>query len=202
MTPTPSPRYAHPPIAAPLPDVITERLELRRFESADLGGLARVFSHPEVWHFPYGRAFSRAETAAFLETQIRAWDACGFGCWIAIERASAQIIGYVGISVPTFLPEILPAVEVGWRFEPAAWGKGFASEGALAALAESFSTLELDEVCSVPQSTNPPSAAVCERIGMRLERKVPIPANDKRGELEGLLYKMTRDEWQAQPSTG
>ncbi|MCP3986755.1 MAG: GNAT family N-acetyltransferase [bacterium] len=187
---------SHPPIAAPLPNVDTERLELRRFEEGDLDELARVFSHREVWQFPYDRALSRDETAAFLETQIREWDTYGFGCWIAIEKARASVIGYLGISVPAFVPEILPAVEVGWRLEPAAWGKGYASEGAVAALTEAFSTLQLDEVCSLPQAINPASAAVCERIGMRLERTIKFPANDRRGELDGLLYKITREEFQ------
>jgi RimJ/RimL family protein N-acetyltransferase len=126
-----------------------------------------------------------------------AWDSCGFGLWLAIERATSRTIGYVGISVPTFLPEVLPAVEIGWRLDPAAWGMGYASEGARAALDESFTTLALEEVCSVPQVGNPKSSRVCERLGMRLERIVSIPANARRGEVQGLLYKMTRAEWLA-----
>lgn len=185
----------HPPIAAPLGDVVTERLELRRFRPEDLDGLAAVFAKPEVWRFPYGRALTRDETAGFLRTQLGEWDSCGFGCWIAVERESRRILGYVGVSVPGFLPEILPAVEVGWRFDPAAWGRGYASEGARAALGQAFTTLGLEEVCSVPQADNPASRRVCERIGMRLERAVVIPANERRGELEGLLYKLTRAEW-------
>jgi RimJ/RimL family protein N-acetyltransferase len=187
----------HPPIAAPLRDVTTERLELRRFRPEDLYGLAAVFAKREVWLFPYGRAFNRSETADFLQTQMDEWDSYGFGCWIAIERDTSQIIGYVGISVPTFLPEILPAVEVGWRLDPTAWSKGYASEGARAALAEAFTTLALEEVCSVPQVGNPASSRVCDRLGMRLERTVSIPANSRRGEVHGLLYKMTRAEWLA-----
>ena len=62
------------------------------------------------------------------------WDECGFGCWIARLRETRRVVGYVGLSVPMFLPEILPAVEVGWRFDPAHWGRGFASEGARAGL--------------------------------------------------------------------
>lgn len=185
----------HPPILAPLADVTTDRLELRRFRAQDLDGLAAVFANPEVWEFPYGRAFSRAETASFLDAQLEEWDSCGFGCWIAIEREGQRIIGYVGISVPTFLPEILPAVEVGWRLDPAAWGRGFASEGARAALDQAFTSLGLHEVCSVPQADNPASSRVCDRIGMQLERAVVIPANSRRGSLDGLLYKMTRAQW-------
>jgi len=191
------PNANHPRIAASLSDVATERLELRKFREDDLDELAIVFANPEVWQFPYGRAFTRDETSVFVTIQIREWEDCGFGCWIARERASGRVIGYVGLSVPNFLPEILPAVEVGWRFEPAAWGKGFASEGARAALDEAFTTLGLIEVYSVPQAENPSSAAVCERIGMSLERKVVIPANSQRGELEGLLYLITRENWRA-----
>ncbi|HUV10395.1 MAG TPA: GNAT family N-acetyltransferase [Acidimicrobiia bacterium] len=186
---------AHPPIAAPLGDVMTERLDLRRFVTSDLDDLAAVFAHPEVWHFPYGRAFTRAETRTFLDAQMEEWDEGGFGCWAARARASGRMIGYVGISVPRFLPEILPAVEVGWRFEPSARGKGFATEGARAALDESFGTLGLEVACSVPQSDNPASVRVAERLGMRLVRPVAIPSTDRRGPVDGLLFEITREEW-------
>jgi RimJ/RimL family protein N-acetyltransferase len=191
------PSPSHPPILTPLTDATTERLELRRFQLDDLDELAEVFANPEVWRFPYGRSFSREETADFIDTQIREWDQCGFGLWIARERATDRVIGYVGLAVPHFLPDILPAVEVGWRFEPRSWGKGFASEGARAALDRAFDLLGLPEVCSVPQADNPASSAVCDRIGMRLERAVTIPANPRRGELEGLLYRMTANEWRS-----
>ena len=191
----------HPRIRGPLGDVTTDRLELRRFRSGDLDDLAAVFEKPEVWRFPYGRGFTREETAEFLQTQLEEWSACGFGCWLAIERVSDRVVGYVGLSVPAFLPEILPAVEVGWRFDPGVWGRGYASEGARAALAEAFTTLGLDEVCSVPQSDNPASRRVCERLGMRFDREVVIPANSRRGALTGLLYEMSRSEWRARNET-
>lgn len=176
---------------------MTERLDLRRFRAQDLDALVSLFAKPEVWRFPYGRGFTREETAAFLETQLEEWDVCGFGCWLAEERGRDRAVGYVGLSVPGFLPEILPAVEVGWRFDPEVWGRGYASEGARAALAEAFDTLGLEEVSSVPQAGNPASSRVCERIGMRFEREVVIPANSRRGQLAGLLYAISRAEWVA-----
>jgi len=193
---------SHPPIAAPLPDLKTERLDLRRFRSDDLDELAVVFENPEVWQFPYGRAFTRRETSDFLDAQVQEWDEYGFGCWVAREKRSDRVIGYVGLSVPIFLPEILPAVEVGWRFDPVVWGLGFASEGARAALTEGFNTLALNEICSIPQADNPASSRVCDRVGMCLEREVSIPANARRGELTALLYKMTRAEWLAKGGSG
>jgi RimJ/RimL family protein N-acetyltransferase len=186
---------SHPPIRSELPDAETERLLLSRFKETDAEALSAVFAKREVWQFPYGRAFTRQETESFLKTQIEEWDRCGFGCWLATEKATRRVVGYVGISVPHFLPEILPAVEVGWRFDPDVWGKGYATEGATCALGHSFTTLGLDEICSVPQADNPPSVKVCERLGMRLDRVVDIPANDKRGELKALLFYISAIDW-------
>ncbi len=170
---------------------------MRKFEFSDLDGIAEVFSHPEVWQYPYGRAFSRDETAAFLDAQLSEWDHCGFGCWIAISKDSSEPIGYVGLSVPMFCPEVLPTIEVGWRFAPSHWGLGYATEGAQAALAEGFTTMGLDEICSLPQSVNPASYRVCERLGMDFERTIECPPTPRRGPVEARLYKMTRTSWLA-----
>ena len=115
-----------------------------------------------------------------------------------VERSTDRVIGYAGLSVPTFLPEILPAVEVGWRFDPDVWGNGYATEAARAALAQAFTTLGLPTVCSVPQAENTASVRVAERIGMHQERIATIPANDRRGELLGALFWLTADEWRAE----
>ncbi|MGD8863417.1 MAG: GNAT family N-acetyltransferase [Myxococcales bacterium] len=187
--------HLHPAIRAPLPDVTTARLDLRRFTRDDLDGLASVFARVEVWQFPYGRSFSREETAVFIDAQIHEWERSGFGLWVARELKSGKVIGYVGLAVPTFFPEILPAVEVGWRFHPAVWGQGLATEGASAALQAAFDVLGLEEVCSLPQSINPASVAVCERLGMIFVRDVMIPGNDRRGPVEAKLFRTRHGEW-------
>ena len=98
--------WGAPPIARPLGDVTTARLALRRFSADDLDELAEVFAQPEVWEFPFGRGFTRDETARFLDRQLQEWEECGFGCWIGIERTSGRVIGFVGLSVPTFFPDM------------------------------------------------------------------------------------------------
>ncbi len=189
--------FRSPPVAGPLPEIDTDRLRLRRFTPDDLEALTEIFARPEVWRYPLDRGLTRDETAAFLERQMAHWEACSFGLWLAVPHETGRVIGYVGLSVPMFLPEILPAVEVGWRFDPSWWGQGLATEAALAALREGFETLELEEITSIPQAENARSGRVCERLGMRLSRDVAIPANDTRGELTGQLYVMTRAEWDA-----
>jgi RimJ/RimL family protein N-acetyltransferase len=187
----------HPRIAGFLPEVTTGRLRLRRFEQDDLDALAAVFAKREVWEYPLGRGCNRDETASFITNQRDHWDACGFGLWLVVERASDRVIGYAGLSVPMFLPEILPAVEVGWRFDPDVWGNGYATESARAALSMAFTTLGLATVCSVPQVGNLASVRVAERIGMHQERVATIPANERRDELQGALFWLTSREWAA-----
>jgi RimJ/RimL family protein N-acetyltransferase len=170
-------------------------MDLRRFVPSDLDELAGVFAHPEVWQFPFGRAFTRDETEAFLGRQLDHWDSRGFGCWVVRTLEDGCIVGYAGLSVPFFLPEILPHVEVGWRFMPSVWGRGYATEAATAALDEAFTTLGLERVCSIPQSDNTASWRVCERLGLPFVREVTIPANELRGELRARFYETTAERW-------
>jgi RimJ/RimL family protein N-acetyltransferase len=184
-----------PAISAPLADVATARLELRRFAPGDVDALADVFAEPEVWQFPYGRGFTRDETAAFVAAQIDQYESCGLACWLATERASGRVVGYAGISVPTFMPEILPAVEVGWRFDPDVWGRGYATEAAGAALDQAFGPLGLDRVCSLPQADNTASVRVAERLGMERTRTVELPATDRRGPVTVAEFWITAGSW-------
>ncbi|HXW35860.1 MAG TPA: GNAT family N-acetyltransferase [Acidimicrobiales bacterium] len=184
-----------PPVFGSLGDVKTARLDLRRFYTSDVDGLSAVFAEKEVWEFPFGRAFSRAETQAFIDRQIRHWVLYSFGLWVVRQESNGRIVGYVGLSVPTFLPEILPAVEVGWRFSPSVWGLGYASEGATAALDEAFTTLGLDSVCSIPETLNRRSVRVADRLGMTMVRRVNVPANEQRGVVRCLLYEINREAW-------
>jgi ribosomal-protein-alanine N-acetyltransferase len=59
-----------------------------------------------------------------------------------------------------------PAVEVGWRLARSAWGNGYATEAARAALAFGFEETGLDEIVSLTTVANRRSRAVMERLGM------------------------------------
>jgi RimJ/RimL family protein N-acetyltransferase len=58
-----------------------------------------------------------------------------------------------------------------------------------------FTAMGLEEICSLPQATNPPSSRVCERIGMRFDRSITCSATDRRGAVEARMYVVTADEW-------
>jgi RimJ/RimL family protein N-acetyltransferase len=191
-----------PAIAAPLGDVVTERLRLTRFRAGDDAGLAPVFAERAVWEFPYGRGMSAEWTTTFVARAIVDWERFGFGLWVVRTLSDPRAIGYLGLSMPSFLSELveaarMPAVEVGWRLHPEHWGRGYATEGAAVALREAFTTLRLGEVCSAPQRINSPSAAVARRIGMHHERTATLAATDARDAVEVDLYWITREHWLA-----
>lgn len=141
----------------------TERLVLRRWTNRDRAPFAALNADPMVMeHFP--APLTRAESDAFVDRIEAGFAERGWGLW-AVEAGEA-FVGFTGLSVPTFPAEFLPAVEVGWRLDRAAWGKGYAAEAARAALRYAFEQLHLPEVISFTATTNTRSERVMQRIAM------------------------------------
>jgi RimJ/RimL family protein N-acetyltransferase len=74
------------------------------------------------------------QTKAGIGACEREWDRHGFGLFALELRATGELIGFTGLAVPEFLPEVMPAVEIGWRLGRPFWGQGLATEAARAAL--------------------------------------------------------------------
>jgi RimJ/RimL family protein N-acetyltransferase len=184
----------HPSVAAPLVDVVTDRLSLRRLDGDDLDALAAIFADADVWRFEYDRGLTRAETTSFLERQMNLWHDHGFGGFGVRDLETSELIGVVGMAVPTVLPEQLPPVTVGWRFASTAWGKGFATESATAVLDQAFTTMALERVGCVTGAGNQRSVALAERLGMRLISTATVQ-RDGGGSALVALYEIARDDW-------
>jgi RimJ/RimL family protein N-acetyltransferase len=152
------------------PVVETERLRLRPWRAADdLPALAAVNADAEVmrWVAP-NRPLRADESAALLERVEAHWREHGYGLWAVEPRANgAGCIGFAGLAIPSFLPEVLPAVEAGWRLDRAWWGRGLATEAARASIAYGFDTLGLRSVVSIIDAANERSLRVAEKLGMR-----------------------------------
>ncbi|MGZ4276047.1 MAG: GNAT family N-acetyltransferase [Solirubrobacteraceae bacterium] len=171
--------------------VETERLVLRRFVPADADAFAAVNADPEVMrHIGDGAPLSRAQSDELLVRIAGHWRSHRFGLWCVAERdALERCLGFAGLAVPAFLPEVLPAVEVGWRLAREAWGRGIATEAARAALAEAFGPLGLASVISIVAEGNDRSVRVAEKLGMRrgADRLHPV-----RGRL--LIYEISAED--------
>ena len=112
-------------------------------------------------------------------------------CWAAELTDTGTLIGYVGLSAPAFLPEIMPTVEVGWRLDPDYWGKGLATEGAEATLGFGFDDLGLDHVVSITEPENWRSERVMKRLGMTHQLDTCHPELD----MALRVYRLAREAW-------
>ena len=147
------------------PVLTTERLILRPWRDKDLGPFAAMNADPEVMrHFPV--TLSRTESDAMVGRVRLHFATRGFGLWAVEIPGVTPFAGFVGLSVPRFEAPFMPCVEIGWRLATDCWGKGFATEGARAALAFGFGTLKLAEIVSFTVVANQPSRRVMERLGM------------------------------------
>ena len=173
--------------------VETERLLLRLWRPEDLDQLAHVFSKEPVWRYPFKRGWTREETEDFLSRKIDEWQDRGFSQWAVEAKAENQLIGFLGLAPPEFLPEVMPTVEVGWRLDPGWWGRGLATEGGRAALEYAFEALSLDEVVSIYEPENRASGRVMERLGMKRFMDTTHPSLG----VPLRVYKVTSSEWTA-----
>lgn len=153
---------------------------LRRWRDADIEPMARFNADPEVMRWiGDGTVRDLEQTRAWVARIEREWEDSGFGLFAVEVRQSGELAGFAGLTVPHFLPELMPAVEIGWRLGQSFWGRGIATEAASAALQFGLLTCELDRIVSIFQVGNGASERVMIKIGMRLDRHTVDPATGR-----------------------
>jgi RimJ/RimL family protein N-acetyltransferase len=180
-------------------DLTTDRLLLRQWRDSDREPFAALNADPAVMeHFPALQ--TREQSDALIDRNIPDLDDRGWGLWALEVKDTGEFIGFTGLNVPTFEAPFLPGVEIGWRLAKGAWGNGYATEAARAALAYGFGPAGLDEIVSFTATTNLPSQRVMQRIGM---------VHDEAGDFdhprieEGhrlrrhVLYRINRAQWES-----
>lgn len=147
------------------PELRTDRLLLRGWRDADREPFATLNADPAVVEFLNG-PLTRDQSDAMVDRIEASWAGKGYGLWAVQVVDGPEFIGYVGLWDALFEAPFTPAIEVGWRLARSAWGRGYASEAARAAVGYGYGTLGLPEVLSFTAATNLRSRAVMERIGM------------------------------------
>jgi RimJ/RimL family protein N-acetyltransferase len=146
-------------------EIRTERLLLRPWVAADREPFAAMNADPQVReHFP--ALLSREESDASVARIEAHFAEHGYGFWAVEVSGVAPFVGMVGLAVMDFESHFTPCVEIGWRLATPYWGRGYATEGALASLDFGFVELQLDEIVAYTALGNIRSRRVMERIGM------------------------------------
>ena len=164
----------------------TDRLLLRMFRESDLEAYASFCADPEVMRYlGEGKPLSRIEAWRHLALVLGHWQLRGYGLWAVEERATGALVGRIGF----WNPEGWPDFEVGWTLGRPYWGKGFATEGARAALQFAFTEMQRTHVISLIRPENANSIRVAERLSERLESRTVVMGH------EALVYGIQRDDW-------
>ena len=119
------------------PELTTERLLLRRWKYSDLVPFAKLNADPEVMRH-IRDPISREDSDAFAARIEEHLATDGYGLWAVEVRETGAFAGFTGLARQTFEAPFNPSVEVGWRLGREAWGHGYATEAATAALDFAF----------------------------------------------------------------
>jgi RimJ/RimL family protein N-acetyltransferase len=177
------------------PTLETERLILRPPAERDLDGFAEMMADEAAARF-VGGTQGRSGAWRGMAAMAGSWALRGYGMFSVIERSSGAWVGRLG----PWQPEGWPGAEVGWGLVPRAWGKGYATEGAAAAIDWAFEVLGWDDVIHCIAADNAPSARVAERLGSarRGQGWLPAPFDSEPVDIWG----QTREEWRSRRRRG
>ncbi|MDO6674354.1 GNAT family N-acetyltransferase [Tenacibaculum sp. 1B UA] len=150
----------------------TERLILREFRESETEGIFELDSNAEV-HKYLGKnpitTYKQAEDIiTFFEEQYKER---GIGRFAAFEKASGDFIGWSGLKLNQGEKESLNGftnfIDIGYRFIPRFWGKGFASEAAFACLDFGFNEMNYDIIYGAADVENIGSNKILQKIGLQ-----------------------------------
>jgi RimJ/RimL family protein N-acetyltransferase len=164
----------------------TPRLRLRPPEQMDFEAWAALDADETATQF-IGGPSSRDAAWLGLAAAVGMWELRGCGLFSVLEADTGRWLGRVG----PWLPEGALGTEVGWAIDRSAWGSGYATEAAAAAITWTFETQGWDEVIHCIDAQNAASIAVAERLG---SRRLRADVDDGKP-VE--IYGQTREAWRS-----
>lgn len=139
----------------------TDRLGLRELTLTDLEPLHAIFADPEMMRF-YPQPFTRERTEGWIARALRWYAERGHGLWAVERKTDGLLLGDCGIVVQEIEGHELP--EIGYHIRRDQWGKGYATEAALACKRYAFDQLGAQQICSIVDPLNSASRVVAVRV--------------------------------------
>lgn len=151
-----------------IPTIETARLTLRPFNLDDSKPLYQILSVPNVLrYFPSSDPPDLDRVEKLIERRIKHWQDYGYGWWAVVPHTEQQLIGWSGLQ---YLPDT-DEIEIGYLLSKPYWGKGLATESAIAGLAFGFDRLGLREIIGIVHPENIASQGVLKKIGMQFVKQ-------------------------------
>lgn len=143
----------------------TKRLLLRPWEEEDREALIKLNKNTQVMHY-FPHTLSTQESNILFDRLKNEFQEKNWGIWVVELKKTKSFIGFIGLREVSSSFSFAPATEILWRLDSVFWGKGYATEGAIAAMEFGFNILNLQEIVAVTTIQNRRSISVMKNLGM------------------------------------
>ncbi|MDR2236406.1 MAG: GNAT family N-acetyltransferase [Chryseobacterium sp.] len=147
----------------------TQRLILRPLEDSDAERMFLLDSNPEVMKYigmpTLTELDETREVIAFIRKQ---YTDNGVGRLAVVEKETGLLIGWSGLKLLTQpINGYSNILDLGYRFIPESWGKGYASEAAKASLDMGFNEMNASTIYAHAHSENESSNHILRKLGFK-----------------------------------
>lgn len=183
--------------------LLTERLVIRRFTTADAEAFARYRSVPDVaryqsWEAPY--SLDRARSfVGWMESHYPDERGEWYQLAIATRDDPGTLIGDCAFQARAAEPLI---ADIGYSLDPAVQGKGYGTEAITELVRYLFEDRTKHKICADCDVRNEPSWKLLERVGFRREGEMHEAFWDGDGWASEYLYGMLASDWHARATLG
>ncbi|MCT8138505.1 GNAT family N-acetyltransferase [Anaerobacillus sp. CMMVII] len=153
----------------------TARLTFRKMVEADVDLIMEIFSDPIAMQY-YPSTYPREVALKWIHWNMKNYEEVGTGLWICELKDDRSFVGQCGI-IPQIVDE-KQEMEIGYLFVRKHWGKGLATEAAIATLNYGFKELGFSRLIATIYHKNEPSIRLAERIGMKFEKRTFVGKSD------------------------
>jgi ribosomal-protein-alanine N-acetyltransferase len=160
----------------------TKRLHLREFSLNDAKDLFLLNSDPDVIKYTGDNHFKNLEEAQQLIINYDQYEKYKMGRLTVLLKETNEYLGWCGLKYHNESDE----VDIGFRFFKKEWGKGYATEAAVACLKYGFETLKLKRIIGRVLKDNIASINVMKKIGMHFEREELLHG------MQGFIYSIEK----------
>jgi len=145
----------------------TDRLIIREILEEDAQGIYNLDSDERVVKYVGSMVITSMEEAhEIIEFIQKQYSDFGVGRWAIIEKTTGAFIGWCGFKlVENGLNGLREYLDLAYRFRYDAWGKGYATEAALACLDYAAKNFPQHPIFAVSEVENESSKRVLGKIG-------------------------------------
>lgn len=143
----------------------TQRLIIREFNLKDAQAVYLFNAPEEVNRFTgdAGMCNSIEDAEKIIRNiWLKEYQQFGYGRWAVVLKESDEVIGFCGFKNDSRIK----AVDIGYRFHPEYWGKGYATESNLACIEYARQHMNLNHVLGDAVAENLGSINVLLKLGM------------------------------------